>query len=165
MMNRCCTVFYSERDADLEERGDGGRDMVGWQVSATSLPCLWGETQHNFETWVWCSSKTPPKHQYPSEKIKEVFGLGFLCRTRTDCTQPPPWAASGVTILPQGAVSPRALSPTLGQDCFGVKTCPGGWLPYTMETATADGAGERNDILKAAGGKCDTALEAAGAQL
>jgi len=34
-----------------------------------------------------------------------------------------------------------------------------------VETATADGTGERNDVLKAVGGKCDTALEAAEAQL
>ena len=58
----------------------------------------------------------------------------------------------------QGA-EPSPLPP--GKMALGVTPCPGGCLLYDVKTATADGIEERNDILKAAGGKCDTALEAA----
>ena len=93
--------------------GDGGRHMVGWWVSATAVPCLWAETQHTFETLVWCSSKKPAKLHYPWEKLRKVFGHGFLCRTRMDRTQPQPGAASGVAILPRRGLCPqrRGLSP------------------------------------------------------
>lgn len=80
MMNRYCTVFYREGDADLEERGDGDRVTVGWRGLATAVPCLRAETQHSFETLVWWSSKKPPDHRDPSAKVKEAFGLGCLCK-------------------------------------------------------------------------------------
>lgn len=52
--------------------------------------CLASEQKHSapLKHGSGVQAKKPPEDHYPIEKIKEVFGFGILCKTRTDHTQP-----------------------------------------------------------------------------
>lgn len=106
-MNRCCTVFTECRMQILKKEVMGAKTWWGGMFQPPRYLASEQETQHMFDTLVQCSSKKTPKHYCPRKKVKELFGLGFLCRTRMDYTQPQPGSVSGVAILPQWAESPN----------------------------------------------------------
>lgn len=139
---------------------------MGWQVSSTSMACLQAEVHHTFETLVCCSSNKTP---LPQKEIKISVCTWIFVQNKDGSYPASAWSrlwgghsASGAVFPNQGA----ELSPLpLGRMTSGVTPCPGRCLPHSLDTVSANGTRERNDIMKAAGGKCDAALPAAVAYL
>lgn len=128
-------------------------------------PCQHHASEQEHSTpWKHCSGSQQQPTNQPTKQTKKNKTIIVSETGQKKSLEVDFYAEEGGTILrleqPLGQLSSNHEAEPPGRRASGVIPCTGWCYLHAMQTVTANGTGQRTDILSAVGGKGNVALEA-----